>query len=166
MAEIQHLGYRGGYTQLKNALAGLRQQIPPPPLAPSRLSPRQIRWLLARSNESLTEEELRLRVLLLGASPETRTIFTSYQTFWTLLRTRRVDALEPWLHNAERSGIAELHAFAAGVRRDHAAVVQAIGSPWSQGQVEGQITRLKLVKRQMYGRAGFELLRQRVLHRI
>jgi len=76
-----------------------------------------------------------------------------------------VRELERWLTQAEHSGIEELGAFAAGERRDYSAVVQAISSRWSQGQVEGQITRVKLVKPQMYGRAGFALFRQRVLHR-
>jgi len=166
LAEIQQRGYRGGYTQLKGALARLRQQVPAPHLPPVRLSPRQIRWLLARSPDRLTEDEHHHRTALLAASPETYRIWASYHAFWRLLRGRQVNALEGWLWQAEHSGIEELQAFAAGVRRDHTAVTQAIGSRWSQGQVEGQITRLKLIKRQMYGRAGFRLLRQRVLHRI
>ena len=54
--------------------------------------------------------------------------------------------------------------FAAGIERDYAAVRAALSLPWSNGQTEGQVTRLKLVKRQMYGRAKFDLLRQKVLH--
>ena len=56
-----------------------------------------------------------------------------------------------------------LAAFAEGLRRDYAAVAAALDQPWSTGPVEGQITRLKLIKRQGYGRAGFDLLRARVL---
>jgi transposase len=58
----------------------------------------------------------------------------------------------------------KLQGFVRGLRRGYAAVSAALSSPWSQGQVEGQITRLKLLKRQMYGRAKFDLLRRRVLH--
>jgi len=58
----------------------------------------------------------------------------------------------------------ELRDFAAGLRRDGSAVRAAVEQPWSNGQTEGQVKRLKLLKRQMYGRASFALLRQRVLH--
>ena len=60
--------------------------------------------------------------------------------------------------------LVELRGFAAGIKRDYAAVQAALSLPWSQGQTEGQMTRLKLIKRQGYGRAHFDLLRQRVLH--
>ena len=65
----------------------------------------------------------------------------------------------------QRSAIGELIRFADGIRRDDAAVAAALGTEWSQGQTEGQVNRLKLIKRQMYGRACFDLLRQRVLAR-
>ena len=80
--------------------------------------------------------------------------------FGDLLTARNGAGLDPWLVAAECS---ELRAFAAGVRRDHDAVLAALIFPWSQGQVEGQVQRLKLLKRTMYGRAGFALLRARVL---
>jgi transposase len=64
---------------------------------------------------------------------------------------------DPWLLAAEQSDVPELQRFAAGLRRDYAAVNAALTLPWSNGQVEGQVNRLKLLKRQMYGRAGFEL---------
>ena len=66
-----------------------------------------------------------------------------------------------WLATAEHS---ELRTFAWGIRRDEAAVRAAVTSRWSNGQVEGQVHRLKLVKRSMYGRCGFPLLRARMLH--
>lgn len=71
--------------------------------------------------------------------------------------------LGAWLVAAEHSGIAELRGFAYGVRRDIAAVTAALTLDWSQGQTEGQVNRLKTLKRQMYGRASFPLLRQRLL---
>jgi transposase len=165
-AEVQQLGYRGSYSQIRDCVARLRQHPSGVPIPPARRSPRQIRWLLAQTSDQLTATERHQRLALLAASPETLTMFASYHTFWALVRLQRVRELERWLANAEHSGIEELGAFANGVRRDYSAVAQAISSPWSQGQVEGQITRVKLVKRQMYGRAGFALLRQRVLHRI
>jgi transposase len=81
-----------------------------------------------------------------------------------LVRERRPEVLASWLTEADASGLPEFVAFAAGLRRDHAAVEAALTHAWSNGQTEGQINRLKFLKRQMYGRARFDLLRRRVLH--
>jgi transposase len=82
-----------------------------------------------------------------------------------MLRLRRGgQGLSPWLKTAARSGVAELRRFALGLWRDYRAIEAAMTLPWSNGQVEGQINRLKLIKRSMYGRANFDLLRLRVLH--
>src|SRR5262249_10943994 len=68
-----------------------------------------------------------------------------------------------WLEAAERSDLPELRGVAAGLRRAWAAVAAGLDLPWSSGQTEGQVNRLKLLKRQMFGRAGFDLLRRRLL---
>ena len=72
-------------------------------------------------------------------------------------------ALLPWLEDATSSGIGVLKQFAKGIKQDLAAVTNALSLPWSNGQTEGQVNRLKLIKRQMYGRANFDLLRKRVI---
>jgi len=82
-----------------------------------------------------------------------------------MIRSRNALALNPWLEGAIRSGVPELRTFATGIKRDQAAILAALTYEWSQGQVEGQIHRLKLLKRQSYGQAGFDLLRHRVLAR-
>ena len=71
--------------------------------------------------------------------------------------------LENWLAAAENSGLDQLASFAAGIRRDHAAVRNGLTLPWSSGKVEGTVNKIKMIKRQTYGRAGFRLLRKRVL---
>lgn len=73
-------------------------------------------------------------------------------------------ALPSWLASAQGSSVRELRQFAQGIERDRAAAEAALSREESNGPVEGQIHRLKLIKRMMYGRAGFPLLRQRVLH--
>ena len=70
---------------------------------------------------------------------------------------------DEWLEDAGQSEFAKLRNFASGLRRDYQAVKAAFDSDWSNGQVEGQVNRLKTIKRQMYGRAKFDLLRARVL---
>jgi len=85
------------------------------------------------------------------------------QEFVHLLRERQASGLESWLQRAEASGIPALKGFAQGLRRDYAAVAAAFSLEWSQGPTEGQVNKLKNVKRSMFGRATFALLRQRVL---
>ena len=84
--------------------------------------------------------------------------------FGRLVRAHDIAALESWLSTAAGSALPELRDFAAGMLRDEAAVRAAVELPWSNGQTEGQVNRLKMLKRQMYGRASIGLLRQRVLH--
>jgi transposase len=92
--------------------------------------------------------------------PELGALHATAQRFRELFDVQDTLGFDRWLHDAAHGPLAS---FARGLRRDVAAVRAAITEPWSQGQVEGQVHRLKLVKRTMYGRAGFALLRRRVL---
>ena len=86
--------------------------------------------------------------------------------FATMLRERQGEQqLDGWLVQAEEQEVAELRSFAHGLRKDYDAVKAGLTLSWSQGPVEGHVNKLKLLKRQMYGRAGFPLLRKRVLQR-
>jgi transposase len=80
--------------------------------------------------------------------------------FQAMIRNKTASELEPWIAESKRSLIAS---FANGIANDKAAVHAAITQPWSNGQVEAQITKLKLVKRQMYGRANLDLLQARLI---
>ncbi len=92
-------------------------------------------------------------------------IYQLVQHFREMLHARRVDLLNEWIQQVRKCPSPELHSFVTGLRKDWDAVRAAITSEWSNGMVEGQVNRLKLIKRQMYGRANFDLLRLRVLHR-
>jgi len=92
--------------------------------------------------------------------------YTLSQAFLALVRERRGDALEAWMTETAASGIEALAHFAQGLREDLAAVTAGLTLPWSNGPVEGQVNRLKLLKRQGYGRAGVGLLRQRVMQAV
>jgi transposase len=83
--------------------------------------------------------------------------------FADLIRKRSSKTLSDWLVKGEASSSPEIRRFAEGIRRDESAVLAAVTQRWSNGPVEGHINRLKTVKRQMYGRAGFVLLRARIL---
>jgi transposase len=84
--------------------------------------------------------------------------------FAQMVRQREPDGFEGWLSRAGQDKSLEIRGFATSLRQDQAAVAAGLKMPWSTGPVEGQINRLKTIKRQMYGRANFDLLRQRVLH--
>ncbi|MBV9579005.1 MAG: transposase, partial [Chloroflexi bacterium] len=85
------------------------------------------------------------------------------QWFLQVVRDRRPDALDAWLEDAIATDRSEFRSFATGLQRDKAVIVAAVSLPHSNGQTEGQVTKLKLLKRSMYGRASFELLRRGVL---
>jgi len=139
--------------------------LTPPTRQPTPVpSPRQARWLLLRAVDTLTPEERTYRTTLLDAEPTIREAQELAADFEALVRTRDAPGLMAWLDRADASGLPEVRSFAAGIRRDRSAVEAALSSIWSNGQTEGQINRLKALKRQMYGRAKLDLLRKRFLH--
>jgi len=127
------------------------------------LSPRQARWLLLRPIADLRPADQLHRNCLLQESDQIGEARVLAEDFGRLVRTRDQAALAPWLERAHEIGVAELREFAAVLRRDQAAVEAALTHEWSNGQTEGQVTKLKYLKRQMYGRASFRLLKQRML---
>ena len=84
--------------------------------------------------------------------------------FRKALHDRDPAEFDQWLQTAEKSSLKQIRSFAKSLRDDYAFIRAAFTSPWSNGHTEGQITRLKFIKRQMYGRASFPLLRQKVLY--
>ena len=121
-------------------------------------------WLLARPREELNEDERAVRDRLEQAHADIAVATSLAQQFQDLLRHRDEAALEGWLTDASESGIGPFKHFAASLRRDEAAVRAALSQPWSNGQLEAQVNRLKVIKRVGYERAKFDLLRRRVLY--
>ena len=112
----------------------------------------------------LKPEEQALVQALGDRCAELKTSAELARAFAAMVRHRLAGEWEDWMTNAQRPGVArELSGFAEGLKQDEAAVKAALSLEWSNGQVEGQVNRLKLLKRQMYGRAGFDLLRRRFL---
>jgi transposase len=120
--------------------------------------------LVLRKPENLSGEDQRLLNLVKQAHPQVQTACELAQAFAQMIRQRNAYALESWLEGASRGDISELRTFATGIRRDQAAVQAALTYEWNQGPTEGKVNKLKTIKRVMYGRAGFRLLRQRLLH--
>jgi transposase len=135
---------------------------PPTPLG-TPLSARRAAWLLLSRPENLADKE-RTAIEQLGElCQDVRVTHLLAQEFAQMIRKRRVNELDPWLEQAANSGVSELQRFAEGLHRDYAAVRAALSLSYSSGQIEGQINKLKLLKRSMYGRAKFDLLRLRML---
>ena len=107
--------------------------------------------------------DVRLRARLQAQEGAIAEAIELTQDFAALVRQRQPDQLETWLERATASGLQAFKSLANGLRADDEAVKAGVTLMWSTGPVEGQINRLKMLKRQMYGRAGIGLLRQRVL---
>ena len=132
-----------------------------PPTRPP--PPRETAWMLLQP-ERLKDKERAVVERLSQLFPELKAAQELALDFARMVRQRSAEFLPAWLRSAARSKLKEFVGFARGVSEDYEAVKNALTYGWSNGQLEGQVNRLKLVKRQMYGRAKFDLLRARVLH--
>jgi transposase len=135
-------------------------------------SPARLAWLLVQPPAELSAADVAV-VTRVEQDPEAASVAGLARRFTGLVRgcgaggklgpAAALAGLEAWLTDARTSGVRAVETFAAGLEQDGAAVRAALTMPWSNGQTEGQITRLKLLKRQMYGRASLDLLRRRML---
>jgi transposase len=130
----------------------------------NRVSVQKAIWLIVRPSEKLKAEERADLQEVCQASQELATLYTLVQSFGQIVRQREGHRLQGWLKQVADSSFREVQRFAKGLKRDKEEVLAGLTLVYSNGQVEGQINKLKLIKRQGYGRAGFPLLRQRVLH--
>jgi len=126
-------------------------------------SPSRGAWLLIKPEDDLTVEDKQAIERMEQSDQDVAEAYSLGQRFIKMVRERHPDELLVWLEDAVKSGIDTLNGFANGIQQDLAAVMNALSLPWSNGQTEGQVNRLKLIKRQMYGRANFDLLRKRVI---
>ncbi|MEW2586148.1 transposase family protein [Streptomyces virginiae] len=159
--EIVPLGYRGSYGRVSAYLREKRTS--PRPVTAQPPAPRAVtRWILSRP-ETLTEiEQLRLKAVLANC-PELDALTGHVRSFAHMLTERQGERLPQWLDAVRQDDLPSLHTLAAGIDRDCDAVIAGLTLPWNSGVVEGHVNRIKMLKRQMFGRAGFDLLRKRVL---
>ena len=140
-----------------------RPARPHPPAPPRDVTPRQVSYLLIARAERLTEAERAVLAQVQERIPPVRAAYEVGQGFLRLVRERAGQDLAAWLEQAQASEVGDLQNFAVGVGKDKAAIAAGLTQVWSNGPVEGHVNRLKCLKRQMYGRAKFDLLRRRVL---
>jgi transposase len=150
-------------SSLASALSPNSESTPNPEVVP--WSPNRASWLLVSEEDELKEEDKQALERMKQADETVAEAYELGQRFTGMVRERESEALLPWLEDVAKSKIDALTGFANGIKQDLAAVTNALSLPWSNGQTEGQVNRLKLIKRQMYGRANFDLLRRRVLAR-
>jgi transposase len=165
-AELQAQGWRGSAQAVRRYVRPFRQQAAAPPPAPAVPKVRQItRWLLSRP-EHLQPRERDQLAGIQDRCPHLDALAGHVRSFAEMMTGRRGEQqLEDWLTTVEADDQPQLHSFAAGIRTDQQAVTNGLTLPYSSGKVEGNVNRIKMLKRQMYGRAGFELLRKRVILR-
>ena len=174
--ELRAQGFRGAYRSVARVLAPWRQRtigrtrgsqapaVASTPPAPQALTARQMAYSLLRRPAQRTATEQSQLLEVQHADPLLATLATHTEAFAQMVRERAAERLDPWLEGVLASPWRELKRFAQGLRQDYAAVKAALTWPYSNGPTEGHVNRLKLFKRQMYGRAQLDLLRQRVLY--
>jgi transposase len=161
-AELRERGYRGSLRTLRRLTAQLRHDtaVPTPPPAPKA---RQVAsWILTPPSD-LTADDRATLAQITGRCEELAITRDLVCAFADMLCHQRGERLEAWTSQAQASPVPELRGFANGLRKDWAAVTAGLTTPYSSGAVEGHVNRIKMLKRQMYGRAKPDLLRKRVL---
>ncbi|MEU8384951.1 ISL3 family transposase [Streptosporangium sp. NPDC048865] len=162
-AEITERGYLGSYNSLCAYFRRFRQVKGRAPAQPVPPSAREITAWLTRHPDSLTDiDKQRLKVVLTRC-PELHAVSGHVRSFAGMLTDLAADRLQGWLAAVLADDLPGLHSFVYGIQRDLPAVTAGLSLPWSSAAVEGQVNRIKTLKRQMFGRAGFLLLRKRVL---
>jgi len=177
--ELQSQGFTGSLMTVMRWAGRQQRLVPPPPTsrrgrnqqargqqpeqAVAPLRTRRVAWWLLRRPDTLSIGHQAVLARMEQASPAFGQLYQLTVQFTEMLRKRQVEQLRPWLDAAQASDLRELKSLAEGMERDEAAIEAALRLPYSSGPVEGNINRLKLIKRSSYGRAGFDLLRLRVL---
>lgn len=175
--EIKAMGYTGSdqpiqryYVQFRKAKDHRKfKQVDPTLETPVKAPPKRpptasqvAHWITFKEEQRLEWQQKHLTQLCEG-DQETREANLLIQEFTTMLRERKGERFDAWLEKVEQQGIPELSGFAQSLNKDYEAVKAGLTLSWSQGPVEGHVHRLKLLKRQAYGRASFQTLRKRVL---
>ena len=162
-AELRERGYRGSYGTIRGYVQPFRDLGAAPPAAAAPPKTRDIaRWILA-DPKHLDDTEKSALAQVRDRCPHLDALAAHVTEFAKILTGLHGDRLDAWLAAVEADDQPDLHSFARGIRHDHDAVLNGLTLPWSSGVVEGNVNRIKMIKRQMYGRASFPLLRKRVL---
>ena len=159
--QIQAQGYDGSYPVVRDYLARNRPAREPLPPAPPTV--RDVTNWLCRRPDTLTEDERPRLKAILDRCPELQAASDQVRAFAAMITGLTGQNLPQWITAARNAGLPGIASFAKGLEQDLDAVTNGLTMPWSSGPVEGRVNHIKMVKRQMFGRAGLPLLRKRVL---
>jgi transposase len=161
---LHERGYRGSTRTVRRLLQTWRDgTIKPAAMTAVAPKPREVTGWIIRPAAERTDREQADLDRILQRCEELRTVDRLVSDFASMLRQLQGQHMDTWIAQARTSGVAQLAGFAAGLLKDYDAVRNGLTLPWSSGAVEGNVCRLKTIKRQMYGRANFDLLRRRVI---
>ncbi len=162
---LQQQGYTEAMATCVDFFTGTR--VPNPAgIRPVRVSARKAAFLLSRLPEDLSAGQQEELSAILAHCPAAAGIHCLATDFVAMVRNREAGRLDEWLQKAADCPVATLRSLSKGIQRDYDAVKAALSYSYSNGPVEGQVNRLQANQRQTYGRAGFDLLRKRVLFKI
>jgi transposase len=159
--EIRELGYNGSYSVVRGYLDQRRPAKTPLPPAPPTV--RDVTSWLTRHPDSLTDDDRPRLKALLERCPELQAADSHIRAFAQMLTQLTGQDLPQWISGAKATALPGLSSFASGLEQDLDAVTAGLTTRWNSGPVEGRVNHIKMIKRQMYGRAGLPLLRKRVL---
>jgi transposase len=160
-SEIRGLGYDGSYSLVRNYLDRARPEKAPLGEAPPTV--RDVTNWLCRRPDTLTEDEQPRLKAILARCPELQAASDQVRGFATMITELTGQDLPQWMAAARQAGLPGISSFAKGLEQDLDAVTNGLTMGWNSGPVEGRVNHIKMVKRQMFGRAGLPLLRKRVL---
>jgi transposase len=164
--EIAALGFSGSIQTVRRYLRPFKTATTAPPTRRPAPRPRRIvRWIMTDPG-NLTPDDAADLTEIRTSCPELDAVTHHVRDFAAMMRDLRGDLLPAWMERVLADDLPALHSLVTGLRRDQDAVVAGLSSSWSSGQVEGHVTRVKLLKRQGYGRANLDLLRTRILLRV
>jgi transposase len=162
-AELRARGYQGSYPTVARYLQPLRTLRAAPPPTPAPPKTRQLASWILRDPATLDENENAELAQARQRCPHLDTLAAHVTEFAKILTGRHGERLNDWITAVDASDQPDLHSFTRGLTHDHDAVLNGLTLPHNSGVVEGNVNRIKMIKRQMYGRASYPLLRKRVL---
>jgi transposase len=163
-AEIREQGFRGSIKTVRRYIQPFRAAKTAPPDTPAAPKPRHVTsWIMTKPDNLTTDDQAKLTAIT-DRSTILNTLAQHVRAFATMMTNLAGTQLPQWIATVLADDtLPGLRSFATGLQRDLAAVTAGLTLPWSSGAVEGQVNRIKMIKRQMFGRAKFDLLRRRIL---
>jgi transposase len=162
-AELKERGFKGGYGTIRDYMLPFRESGAAPPAVPGPPRARDLASWILTNPDNLGDDEKEKLARARERCPHLDALAGHVTEFAKILTGLHGDRLDDWITAVQTDDQPDLHSFARGLKHDHQAVLNGLTMPWSSGVVEGNVNRLKMLKRQTYGRASFDLLRKRVL---